>query len=127
PAGRCGAAADAGDAARGVTDPGAAARALVIGAARAAVGEGDVDTAWLGGPRAAAARTRAHPAAAGGPRPAVRPSGPSVTVFRVEDRCSSEHRSSTRKTWMAPARRAGRAGPGPRPAGPRRGVGGVRG
>ena len=37
-----------GDVAKGVIDPGAAAMALVIGAARAAVGEGDVDTAWLG-------------------------------------------------------------------------------
>ena len=37
-----------GDVAKGVIDPGAAAMALVIGAARAAVDEGDVDTAWLG-------------------------------------------------------------------------------
>src|SRR5699024_12261261 len=34
-----------GDVAKGVIDPGAAAMALVIGAARAAVDEGDVDTA----------------------------------------------------------------------------------
>ena len=37
-----------GDVAKGVIDPGAAAIALVIGAARAAVYGEDVDTAWLG-------------------------------------------------------------------------------
>src|SRR5699024_2339515 len=46
-----------GDVAKGVIDPGAAAMALVIGAARAAVGEGDVDTAWLAD---RAARRLAH-------------------------------------------------------------------
>ncbi|HJG51473.1 MAG TPA: DAK2 domain-containing protein [Brachybacterium faecium] len=37
-----------GDVAKGVIDPGAAAMALVIGAARAAVDGDDVDTAWIG-------------------------------------------------------------------------------
>ncbi|MGO1685228.1 MAG: dihydroxyacetone kinase subunit DhaL [Brachybacterium sp.] len=37
-----------GDVAKGVIDPGAAAMALVIGAARAAADGGDVGTAWLG-------------------------------------------------------------------------------
>lgn len=37
-----------GDVARGVIDPGAAAIALVIGAARAAADGGDVGTAWIG-------------------------------------------------------------------------------
>lgn len=37
-----------GDVSKGVIDPGAAAMALVIGAARAAVDGGDVDTSWIG-------------------------------------------------------------------------------
>lgn len=38
-----------GDASKGVTDPGAAAMVLILGAARAAAsGQGDVDTAWIG-------------------------------------------------------------------------------
>ncbi|MGO1408203.1 MAG: DAK2 domain-containing protein [Brachybacterium sp.] len=36
-----------GDVAKGVIDPGAAAVALIIGAARAAADGGDVDTAWI--------------------------------------------------------------------------------
>jgi len=38
-----------GDVAKGVIDPGAAAMALIIGAARAAAdGGGEVDAAWIG-------------------------------------------------------------------------------